>query len=197
MIIVPGFLDHILRCLAFHGRNKAQTLRLLDDEDCPMVDIFVTCAGEDSYTVHNTAAAACAIDYPPHRFRVIVLDDGGSKELEESIRKLSEIKPNLYYTARVKGKDHHFKAGNLNHGLEYVKTLPGGPAKYIAALDADMIPDPQWLRALLPHMLRNHKLALAQPPQARFRILAPKIWARLTLTSASTMYPPVIHCYRV
>lgn len=137
-----------------------------------MVDIFVTCAGEDIDTVQNTAAAACAIDYPAHCFRVIVLDDGGSTELSDSIRKLSEIRHNLYYTARVKGKVHHFKAGNLNYGLRYVETLPGGPAEYIAALDADMIPDPQWLRALLPHMLRNPKLALAQPPQAGFRLLA-------------------------
>ncbi|KAL8787260.1 MAG: hypothetical protein Q9213_002308 [Squamulea squamosa] len=86
-------------------------------------------------------------------------------ELSRSIRKLSEDEHNLHYTARVKGKEHHFKAGNLNHGLKYVQSLPGGPAEYVAALDADMIPDPQWLRALLPHMLRNPNLALAQPPQ--------------------------------
>jgi len=115
--------------------------------------------------VSNTAEAACAIDYPAHLFHVIVLDDAASDPLGTGISKLKETNQNLFYTARVKSKNHHFKAGNLNHGLSYTESLPGGGAEFIAALDADMIPDPQWLRALLPHMLRNPKLALAQPPQ--------------------------------
>ena len=80
----------------------------------------MTCAGKDIETVQNTVAAACATDYPAHCLRVIVLDDSGSVELSKSIRNPSESEHSLYYTARVKGKAHHFKAGNLNHGLEYV-----------------------------------------------------------------------------
>lgn len=37
----------------------------------------------------------------------------------------------------------------------------------MAALDADMIPDPKWLRALIPHLLKDENLALAQPTQVR------------------------------
>ena len=161
---VPSFLNHLLRCLAFGSSSKAQHLRLRD-ENPPRVDIFITCAGEDVETVTHTIEAACAIDYPATRFRVIVLDDARSKELASAVKNLSQTRENLYYTARVKGKDHHFKAGNLNHGFEYVKLLPGGAAEFIAALDADMIVDPKWLRALMPHLLQNEKLALAQPPQ--------------------------------
>lgn len=148
-----------------HGRNKARRLRLLDKDGPPRVDLFITCAGEDHDTVMNTAEAACALDYPAHRLRIVILDDAPSEELSKSMHALTETRPNCFYTSRVKGKDHHFKAGNLNYGVEYVTSLPGGPAEYIAALDADMIADPQWLRALLPHMLTNEKIALAQPPQ--------------------------------
>ena len=148
-----------------HGRKKARRLRLLDKHDPPRVDLFITCAGEDHDTVMNTAEAACALDYPAHRLRVIILDDAPSEHLSKSMHALTETRPNCFYTSRVKGKDHHFKAGNLNYGVDYVTSLPGGPAEYMAALDADMIPDPQWLRALLPHMLTNEKIALAQPPQ--------------------------------
>ena len=115
--------------------------------------------------VENTAAAACAIDYPAKSFRVIVLDDAHSDKLSKLIHKLSKTRKNLYYTARDKGENHHFKAGNLNHGTKFVESLPGGAAEYIAALDADMIPDPQWLRALLPHMLKDPKMSIVQPPQ--------------------------------
>lgn len=100
---------------------------------------------------------------------MLVLDDAGSEELSAVVKDLSQTRENLYYTARVKGKDHHFKAGNLNYGFEYVKSLPGGAADFIASLDADMIADPQWLRALMPHLLRNDRLALAQSPQVSYQ----------------------------
>ncbi|KAL9126718.1 MAG: hypothetical protein Q9175_007875, partial [Cornicularia normoerica] len=147
------------------GGNKAPHLRLSDDSNLPRVDVLITCAGEDLETVTHTTEAACAIDYESDRFRVIVSDDAGSNELGQAIQKLAEDKDNLFYTSRVKGKDHHFKAGNLNHCLEYTNSLSEGPAEFIAALDADMIADPQLLRALLPHMLKDSKLALAQTPQ--------------------------------
>ena len=130
--------------------------------------MLVTCAGEELDVVVNTIEAACASNYPVDRFRVVVLDDAASDELASSIKSLSDKNENLYYTARTKGEDHDFKAGNLNHGYGYVKSLPGGPGEYIAGLDADMIPEPDWLRALLPHLLQNPKAALAQLPQVNF-----------------------------
>ena len=39
-------------------------MRLKNGKACPKIDVFLTCAGEDLETVRNTAAAACAIDYP-------------------------------------------------------------------------------------------------------------------------------------
>ena len=133
----------------------------------PRVDVLITCAGEDDEIVFKTVEGACASDYPQDAFRVIVLDDGGSSKLSARIDELAKSRPNLHYSSRPKDKKHGFKAGNLNHGLDLLTSLPGGPAEYIAALDADMIPDPEWLRALVPHLLPDPKIALAQPPQVR------------------------------
>jgi len=49
--------------------------------------------------------------------------------------------------------------------MEYTAILPGGPANFIGALDADMIPMRDWLRALLPHMLQDPKCSMVCPPQ--------------------------------
>lgn len=168
----PNLLNHLLRCLAFGGNvdKEARHLRLLDGKDPPRVDVFITCAGEDIDTIVNTTEAACALDYPAHRFRVILLDDAGSKDLSRKIHQLGETRANLSYSARKKGRDHHFKAGNLNHACKHVESLPGGAADFIAALDADMIPDPKWLRALMPHMLRDQNMALVQPPQVSIQM---------------------------
>lgn len=94
-------------------------------------------------------------------------DDAADSKLEEAIRPLMAEYPNLFYQARVKIPDvpHHYKAGNLQSGMDYAAGLPGGPGEYLATLDADMIPDRQWLRALLPHLIRDPKMGLISPPQ--------------------------------
>jgi cellulose synthase/poly-beta-1,6-N-acetylglucosamine synthase-like glycosyltransferase len=150
------------------GRHR-EKLRIVGDTT-PSVDVFVTCCKEDVGIITDTVRAAAAIDWPSSNFRVIVLDDGADAELKAAIDDVSLLYPNIYYTARhkVKGVPHHFKAGNLNHGLQFVSELPGGASTYIAALDADMIPEPEWLRAIAAHLVIEPQLALACPPQACF-----------------------------
>jgi cellulose synthase/poly-beta-1,6-N-acetylglucosamine synthase-like glycosyltransferase len=114
---------------------------LMGSHDLPTVDVFVTCCKEDNDVVMDTARASCDQDYPQDRFRVIILDDGKSQELEQMAEEASHMWPNLIYMSREKipGKPHHFKAGNLNFGLEQITLLPGGSAEFVGALDADMV----------------------------------------------------------
>ena len=117
----------------------------------------------------DTIRAACAVDYPTNRFRIIVSDDAKSSELQKAVDVLHGEVPSigLFYTARIKGKHHGYKAGNLNHGVRYTTILHGEPAEFIASLDADMIPEPHWLRALIPHLIRDPRIAMIAPPQVR------------------------------
>lgn len=159
------FLHQTWSILMYKGRKRPKVR--LQGDDTPTVDVFITCCGEDVDVVLDTTRAACAVDYPIDRFRVIVLDDGKSAELSAAVEVLQQQFPNLYYSARtkIKGVPHHFKAGNLNHGLDYVHHLKGGAGEYMAALDADMIPEPEWLRTIIAHLVMDPKLALSCPPQ--------------------------------
>ncbi|KND89235.1 Cellulose synthase catalytic subunit [UDP-forming] [Tolypocladium ophioglossoides CBS 100239] len=164
-VAVPSLMHNTWTMWSLKKRTR-QKLRLRGD-DVPTVDVFVTCCGEDDDLVMDTVRAACDLDYPNDRFRVIVLDDGRSANLEAGMSRLAMTYGNIYYMAREKipGKPHHFKAGNLNFGLEQVHLLPGGAGQFMAALDADMIPERDWLRAVLPHLVADPKMALACPPQ--------------------------------
>jgi len=164
-IAVPIFMQNFWTMFSLKKRRRPK-LRLMGN-DVPTVDVFVTCCGEDDDLVLDTVRAACDVDYPQDRFRVVVLDDGKRATLERAVRDLADTYPNLYYKSRPKfpGVPHHFKAGNLNYGLDEVHTMPGGAGQFMAALDADMIPEQQWLRAVLPHLLVDPKMALACPPQ--------------------------------
>ena len=132
-----------------------------------MVDVLITCAGEDVAVILDTVRAAVGVDWPEEKLRVVVLDDKSSEEVRLEVHLLGLKHPNVYYTARTKtkGVPHHFKAGNLNHGLTYVERIGGGKAEYVAALDADMIVERSWLRAILAHLLTDPELAMACPPQ--------------------------------
>jgi cellulose synthase/poly-beta-1,6-N-acetylglucosamine synthase-like glycosyltransferase len=153
--------------LSIRPRHRAK-LRLRG-ENVPKVDVFITCCGEDIDVVLDTVRATCATDYQQGRFRVVILDDGKDKGLEKAIADLQLEYPDLYYHSRlkIKGVPHHFKAGNLSDGMHFVTKLDGGAGEYIAALDADMIPEPDWLRALLGHVVRDDRMALVCLPQVR------------------------------
>ena len=147
-------------------RSSKPRLRLLGDS-APSVDVIITCCGEHMGILTDTIRAACALDYPRNRFRLIVSDDKMVPELRKFVTDLCTRYRNVFYTAREIGKNHGYKAGNLNHGLAVVEKLPGGPGQFVASLDSDMIPEPEWLRALIPHLALDPKVAMVSPPQVR------------------------------
>ncbi|PVH73782.1 glycosyltransferase family 2 protein [Cadophora sp. DSE1049] len=146
--------------------RKRPKLRLRGDA-VPAVDVLLTTCGEIVPMILNTVRAACNINYPRDRYRIIICDDDNDASLAAAVQPLIAEFPFLFYNAREKvpGVHHHYKAGNLQSGIELAATLPGGAGEYLATLDADMIPDSEWLRALLPHLLRDEKLGLISPPQ--------------------------------
>ncbi|KXJ86555.1 glycosyltransferase family 2 protein [Microdochium bolleyi] len=166
LITIPYLMNNAWALFSLKSRTRPR-LRLTGNSDVPTVDVFVTCCKEDNDVVMDTVKAACDQDYPIEKFRVIILDDGKSAELEQMALEAAKTWPNLFYMSREKkpGVPHHFKAGNLNYGLDQITQMPGGTAEFVGALDADMIPEPHWMRALLPHLLSDRKVAMACPPQ--------------------------------
>ncbi|KAL8653895.1 MAG: hypothetical protein Q9226_003650 [Calogaya cf. arnoldii] len=166
---IPSGTPHLL-ALSAMGKAERQPLLRLNGDVAPTVDIFITCCGEEMDVLMDTVRATIAIDYPKDRYRVIVLDDSVSVQVETEITKLNAGHERIYYSTRGVKPKTHTKAGNLNHGLKYVSGLLGGASDLVAVLDVDMIPSPHWLRALVPHLLLDPKVALANPPQRHYNI---------------------------
>ena len=159
----------------FSSARRAEGDRLpqrIKDDAWPEVDIFVTYCGEDIEIIANTAKAACSQDYPQGLTRVIVLDDSDSSVLAKLVGRLGKEYPNLFYASRKVQVTTHSKAANLNFGLRHVASMKGEPSDYVAVLDVDMIPEPDWLRQVLPHVHNNPRAALACPFQRFYNIPA-------------------------
>lgn len=162
---VPDMLEDMWGLLIQTRRDRPK-LRLAGDY-VPTIDVFVTACGEETDVIMDTVKAACAMDYPAYRFRVIVSDDGVDAELFKQVQALQTTLPNLHYYSRTirVGVHHGFKAGNINSVMNFVDNLAGGPGEFCAVLDSDMIPEPDLLRALLAHLVNKPDMAMAVPPQ--------------------------------
>lgn len=135
--------------------------------------------GEELSTVMDTVAAAAVQQYPPEDFRVFVLDDAADQSLRRAVEDFNASicrgklnYQDVVYFAREKpiGKRHYYKSGNLRAGLE-LTAAKYGASEFFAALDADMISEPDWLARTVPHLIKNENVALVSPPQIFYNIL--------------------------
>lgn len=117
------------------------------------VDVFITTYNEPVDLVMRTARAAKAIRYP---HSTLVLDDGSRPEIRaaaeaEGIRVVTR-------TDDWVDRPRHAKAGNLNNALLSTE------GEFILILDADQVPDPEFLDRTLGYF-KDPRMALVQTPQ--------------------------------
>lgn len=98
----------------------------------------------------------------------MVLDD--SSTVSNEIEALQAQFSNLFYSARTNKRAGWHKAGNINHGLDYVASLSGGKSEFVAGLDVDMIPQKDWLRRSMPHLVQDAKMGLVSPRQRFYNV---------------------------
>jgi cellulose synthase/poly-beta-1,6-N-acetylglucosamine synthase-like glycosyltransferase len=123
--------------------------------------------------------AAAVQHYPPKRFQVFVLDDAADGNLKKAIdcfnssnhARKSEYQDVVYF-AREKplGQRHYYKSGNIRSGLAFTASNYGS-SEYFAALDSDMLSEPDWLARTIPHLIKDENVALVSPPHNYYNIL--------------------------
>lgn len=143
-------------------------------EDYPTVDVFIPTYNEPVEIVKVTALAAMSMDYPPEKFNVYILDDGGTtqklndpdpekrKENFERAQALKnfvkEVGGNLHYLTRE--KNLHAKAGNINEALKKTN------GELILILDCDHIPAEDFLKRTVGFFKKYPKMFLVQTPHS-------------------------------
>ena len=119
--------------------------------DWPHVDVIIPTYNEPLSVVRYTALAAAAIDYPPEKFHVYILDDGKREEF----RKFAE-EAGVGYVTRSDNK--HAKAGNINNAMKKL-TSP-----FVAIFDCDHVPTRSFLQVTMGWFLRDAQLGMLQTP---------------------------------
>ncbi|HEY3764998.1 MAG TPA: glycosyltransferase [Gaiellales bacterium] len=116
--------------------------------ETPSVDVYVPTYDEPEEVLRATLTGCAAIDYA--NYRVWVLDDGR----REWVRRLAQRYGAGYLTRPT---NEHAKAGNINAALSRTD------GDLILSLDADHVPQPEILRALVGYFA-DPGLAMVQTP---------------------------------
>ena len=124
------------------------------DGEAPLIDVLICTVNEEQRILEHTILGAIGMDYP--NFRVWVLDDGKRpwlKALSESL--------GVGYMTRPDNAGA--KAGNINHALGVLRTLPE-PPRFISILDADFVPTAHFLSRAMS-LFHDSRVGIVQTPQ--------------------------------
>jgi cellulose synthase/poly-beta-1,6-N-acetylglucosamine synthase-like glycosyltransferase len=100
----------------------------------------------EATVVDRLLTAAGAMDYPKDRLEIQVLDDSSDETRVIAQRKVQELCAMGLDAAYVRRPNRHgYKAGALDYGLASAK------GELVAVFDADFVPQPEFLRAVVGH----------------------------------------------
>ena len=110
----------------------------------PSVTIHLPIYNE-KYVARRLVDAVCALDYPPDKMRIMVLDDSDDDTVSVVGRAVAEYRARGFDIEHVRrGTRHGYKAGALKHAMASTDT------ELVAIFDADFIPPPRFLRRAIP-----------------------------------------------
>jgi cellulose synthase (UDP-forming) len=126
-----------------------------DDSYTPVVDVFITVAGEPIDIIEETVLAIKAMEYP--NFAVYILNDGyvAKKDNWKEVELLASKHDIGCITRTIPGGA---KAGNINNALR-LTTNP-----YVCIFDADHVPHKDFLKETIPYFT-DKDLGFVQTPQ--------------------------------
>lgn len=140
-------------------RVRAQQAELIEryqrctaEADWPLVTTQIPLYNELA-VARRVIEAAARMDYPAGRHEVQVLDDSTDETRRIVDETCADLRAAGYNVTVVRRRNRsHYKAGALQHGLSCAQ------GDFIAVFDADFVPDPGFLRRMVP--------LLAQAPDA-------------------------------
>jgi len=119
--------------------------------DWPDVDVIIPTYNEPLSVVRYTALAAAAMDYPPEKCHIYILDDGRREDFRQFAREAG-----IGYVTRNDNKGA--KAGNINNALKALRS------PYVAIFDCDHVPTRSFLQVTMGWFLRDANLGMLQTP---------------------------------
>lgn len=144
VLTVAGFFHH-LRSVKEQRRIDGATY------DYPPVSILIPAHNEE-LVIRDTLAAMCALEYPPEKLEIIVIDDGSTDATREILEAAAARDPRIVPYHVPAGEGGKGKSRALNLGLRIARH------GIISIYDADNTPRPDALRYLVAQLIEHPEL---------------------------------------
>jgi len=126
------------------------------DEDLPRVLLQIPVFNEPLVTEQSLRCVAL-LDWPKEKLRIQLLDDSTDETSARADSVAAELRAGGAVIDHVRRADRSgFKAGACAHGL----TIADEP--FVAMLDADFRPPPNWLKRTVPLFLTDERIGFVQ-----------------------------------
>ena len=147
-----GFLT-----LALYRRHRRDFIPVPPSPpDLPLVTIQLPVYNERE-VIGRLIAAVAAIDYPPERLEIQILDDSTDDTTAAAAALVTAYQAQgVRITHLHRGNRREYKAGALQDAL------PAATGEFIAIFDADFVPYPDFLRRTVPYLLADDELGAVQ-----------------------------------
>ena len=148
--VIAGGLPLVAGCYQFVLAGLHRFRRRSDGEleREPNVAVVVP-AWNEAFVIGRTIDTLVALDYPPERLRIYVVDDASTDETPDVVlAKAAEYPGRVFHLRRAKGGEG--KAHTLNHGLREIRAE--GWYEAVLVIDADVIFTFRSLRRMVRHL---------------------------------------------
>ena len=150
LVVIGRFFYDELR-----GAKDPQT-PTLPDAELPRVLLQIPVFNEPLVTEQSLRCVA-QLDWPKDKLRIQLLDDSTDETSDRAAAVIAELQATGALIDHIRRTDRSgFKAGACAHGL----TLTDEP--FIAMLDADFRPPPEWLKRTVPLFLKDPRAGFVQ-----------------------------------
>lgn len=154
--------SHLVITCWRHRRKLAQTrqglpaLDLAHTTDVPHVTVQLPLYNEAT-VAERLLEYTARLDYPRDRLEIQILDDSTDETaalMRRLVARLAETGLDVVYLHRTDRTG--YKAGALDAGLKVAK------GELVAVFDADFLPEPDFLRRIVPHFMKDERVGMVQ-----------------------------------
>ncbi|KAK1756362.1 hypothetical protein QBC47DRAFT_460200 [Echria macrotheca] len=167
----------------YAGHQRLVAEYPITDETAPTVDVYLPCCSEPLEILENTYQHVMRLDWPAHKLKVYVLDDGN----QPAVRALA-ASYGFGYIVRD-DRPRLRKAGNLRWA--FARTH----GDFFAIFDADFCPRQDFVRELVVQHLADERTAIVQSPQY-FRVTGAQTWVEQGAGATQELFYRVVQVNR-
>ncbi|MEM9953431.1 MAG: glycosyltransferase [Chloroflexota bacterium] len=137
-----------------YWRHRHDVILLPQVTEQPALTIQLPIYNE-RYVAVRLLDAILALDYPPEKLHIQILDDSTDDTTSIIARHIRQY-PHRQIAHIRRPIREGYKAGALAYGLQHINT------DYVAIFDADFVPQHDFLRQTMPHLVANERYAVVQ-----------------------------------